>query len=88
MIHHSIRVFGRVQGVFFRAGAGAKARELGITGRVRNEADGSVYIEIEGEDAAIEKFAAWCQKGPEHAKPEKVEVKRQPLHDFDGFHVR
>lgn len=83
----SIRVTGQVQGVSFREFAKGIADELGLDGFVRNEPDGSVYIEVEGEEGPMEKFTAWCRQGPEHAKVEKVEVKRQPLHDFDGFQV-
>ena len=83
----SIHVTGQVQGVFFRETAKAMAVELGVAGLVRNEPDGSVYMEVEGDDALIEKFVAWCQDGPEQAKVENVEVKRLPLRDFDGFQV-
>lgn len=69
-----IRVHGRVQGVFFRHSACEKARELNITGFVRNEEDGAVYIEAEGEEDALEQFIAWCRSGPKLAKVEKTEV--------------
>lgn len=65
---------GRVQGVFFRHSACEKARELNITGFVRNEEDGAVYIEAEGEEDALEQFIAGCRNGPELAKVEKTEV--------------
>lgn len=45
MKHISIRIYGRVQGVGFRVSAQKKADELGITGFVRNEPDGTVYLE-------------------------------------------
>ena len=48
MKHLSIHVSGKVQGVFFRASAKGKAEELNIKGNVRNNADGSVSIEVEG----------------------------------------
>lgn len=83
----NIRVSGKVQGVFFRESAKQMADELGLTGFVRNEPNGSVYIEAEGEEASIEKFVAWCKEGPEHAKPDAVTSSRQPLSDFEGFRV-
>ena len=46
-------VRGRVQGVFFRASAQREARRLGLTGWVRNRADGSLEIVAEGEEAAL-----------------------------------
>lgn len=69
-----IRIHGRVQGVFFRHSAREKARELNITGFARNEADGSVYIEAEGEESTLERFIAWCCVGPELAEVERIEV--------------
>lgn len=70
----TIRVEGRVQGVGFRAGAAREARRLGLAGFARNEADGSVAIEVEGEAAALEAFVAWCRVGPSAARVERVEV--------------
>lgn len=66
--HFNIRISGRVQGVFFRASTKAKAEELGISGLVQNEPDGSVYIEAEGEETPLEKFIEWCRRGPELAE--------------------
>ena len=44
----SIKVKGRVQGVGYRYNTMVKARELGIKGYVKNERDGSVLMEVEG----------------------------------------
>jgi acylphosphatase len=84
----AIRVFGKVQGVFFRRSAREEARRLGLTGFARNEPDGSVYVEIEGEDAALASFAAWCETGPPDARVERVEVTvREPV-GYDRFVTR
>ena len=71
--HLIIKIFGRVQGVGFRYAAREKAAKWGIAGTVRNEPDGSVYAEMEGEEEALRKFLAWCRKGPWLAKVERVE---------------
>lgn len=63
----SIRVSGKVQGVFFRASTKNEADRLGIQGMVRNEPDGSVYIEAEGEEKSLAQFVEWCRKGPTKA---------------------
>lgn len=84
----SIRVRGCVQGVFFRHSACEKARELNITGFVRNEENGAVYIEAEGEKDALEQFIAWCGSGPELAKVEKTEVSySDELKHFSDFTI-
>ena len=62
-----IRVSGRVQGVFFRASTKKEADRHGISGIVRNERDGGVYIEAEGEEKSLGLFVDWCRKGPARA---------------------
>jgi acylphosphatase len=47
---------GRVQGVGFRARAGAAAERLGVNGWVRNEPDGSVRCVAEGEETRTQEF--------------------------------
>lgn len=69
----NIKIFGKVQGVSFRYYASQKAQELSLCGFVRNEPDGTVYIEAEGEEKNLQKFLDWCRKGPETAKVEKVD---------------
>jgi len=49
-----IRFQGRVQGVGFRATALHCARGLHLSGFVRNELDGSVLLEAQGEAGAVE----------------------------------
>jgi len=70
----SMKVYGKVQGVFFRASTQQKARELGLKGFVQNELDGTVYLEAEGDPETIAQLEAWAHHGPERAKVEKVEV--------------
>lgn len=69
----TITVRGRVQGVFYRHSARIKAADLGITGWIRNEPDGSVSILAEGEPATLEEFVSWCREGPPLAAVEAVE---------------
>lgn len=72
--HINIVVRGRVQGVFFRASAKEQADLLKVRGMVRNEADGSVYIEAEGDEHTLEKFIAWCHEGPPRAHVDSCQV--------------
>jgi len=69
-----IKVYGLVQGVFFRESARQEARKLGLGGFARNEPDDSVYIEAEGSEENIKKFVDWCRKGPEMARVQRIEV--------------
>jgi acylphosphatase len=69
------KVHGRVQGVYFRASAVQRAQELGLTGWVRNCADGSVQGVAEGPRAALEKLVTWCEQGPSGARVTDVETR-------------
>lgn len=88
LLHYSIRVIGRVQGVFFRASAQRKALDLGLTGWVRNEEEGSVSAEVEGAKENLAAFLDWCRRGPPHARVEKVASQPGPVVGYKGFTVR
>ncbi len=81
-------IVGRVQGVFYRASACDKARELGLAGYARNLDDGAVEIVAEGEEGRLERLLAWCRIGPPAARVTRVEVTRAPATgEFAGFTV-
>jgi len=86
-IFKQIQVIGKVQGVFFRASTKDKADELGIVGTVRNQDDGSVWIEAAGEDRVMQSFIDWCHQGPRAAKVEKVMVMDVDPFETSGFKV-
>ncbi len=83
--HISIKISGRVQGVYFRASTKEAADALGVTGFVRNEPDGTVYAEAEGEEETLNQFVAWCKNGPPHARVERCKVQEGPVKHFSSF---
>ena len=83
--HLKIKIYGQVQGVLFRYTAKEKADELAIYGFARNEDDGTVYIEAEGEEDALEIFLDWCNAGPFSAKVVKVERTEGEVKNFSDF---
>lgn len=85
MKHISIRISGIVQGVFFRASTKETADRLNIHGFVRNEPDGSVYVEAEGDEQQLRQFTEWCSRGPARANVEKIEITEGPLKNYSGF---
>lgn len=85
----SARITGRVQGVGFRNFTQMRARQLGLTGWVRNEADGSVRLEAEGPRGALEDLYEALQEGPRMALVEDMEVSwEEATEEFDVFRVR
>ena len=83
-----VTVRGRVQGVFFRVEASARARSLGLVGWVRNLADGTVEAAFEGEQERVESMVRWCEHGPAGARVESVDVEWEPPESDRGFEVR
>lgn len=84
----SLRIKGRVQGVFFRESARREAERLGVHGFVRNLPDGDVEAVAEGPREALEQFVSWCHQGPPSARVEHVQVAEQPpTQQFSRFTV-
>ena len=67
-------VSGRVQGVYYRSSAQARARELGITGYARNLTDGRVEVLACGDLSQVETFTEWLWVGPTAARVTSVDV--------------
>lgn len=67
-------VGGRVQGVFYRATAASRARELGIAGYAKNLVDGRVEVLACGEDGDVTAFVEWLWTGSSGSKVTSVEV--------------
>ncbi len=81
-----IRVHGIVQGVFFRATMADVARSHGVTGWVKNNADGTVEAVVEGEEDAVKRVIEWCRTGPPMARVDGVDIKWEAYKDeFDDF---
>jgi acylphosphatase len=81
----TIKITGKVQGVFFRASTKEKADELGVKGLVRNERDGSVFVEAEAEEDILSNFIFWCHRGPQLAKVGQCEVIEGEVKGFTEF---
>lgn len=73
------RIVGRVQGVYYRASAAERARQLGVTGEARNMPDGSVAVLVCGSEAAVMALIEWLWVGPSAARVTQVEVNEVDL---------
>jgi len=85
---HVLRVVGVVQGVGFRPHVHALATRLGLTGSVQNRT-GDVWIEIEGDLAALDRFSAELERSPPPlARIHGLERTRIPTRDEPGFAIQ
>lgn len=85
MAARRIIVDGHVQGVFFRDWTSARARELGVTGWVRNRRDGSVEIHAEADAAVLARFVEWLHRGSPAARVDAVRVEDAAPEPSEGF---
>jgi acylphosphatase len=82
-------VRGDVQGVGFRAATAQEARRARVAGWVRNLYDGSVEVEAEGTDQAVDGLIKWLRRGPSLARVTAVEVDDSlPPAGLEGFSIR
>ena len=80
---------GRVQGVGFRWFTHDTAAIEGLHGWVRNLADGSVEVVVEGETSAVDRLEAAVRRGPSQARVEHVAVEDiAPTGRRTGFEIR
>jgi len=82
-------VSGRVQGVFFRAEAQEKAKELGVFGWVKNLSEGRVEAVFEGERDKVEQMVKWAKSGPPGAIVNDLNVVWEEYQaEFSNFEIR
>lgn len=87
-VHKTIRVIGKVQGVFFRAETNELAKKLKLTGYVKNEVDGTVVMEIEGKKDDVKQLIEWCKKGTSKSEVTRCEVHDGELKQYASFEIR
>jgi acylphosphatase len=80
---------GRVQGVFFRASVETWARELSLTGFVRNRPGGDVEVVAEGDKPHLEKLVENLKVGPPAAHVTGVKLKWSDYKgEYPSFRIR
>ena len=87
-VSYRITVSGKVQNVGFRYYTARMAQDFKIDGFVKNEPDGSVYIEAEGGKDAMETFMHSCCRGPQWARVDRYDIQEQPVMNYEGFRVK
>ncbi|MEW9515973.1 acylphosphatase [Streptomyces tubercidicus] len=88
MIRRRMVVSGDVHGVFFRDTCRRTADELGVSGWVRNLADGTVEAVCEGEPESVQELVDWAHEGPPLATVDAVSVREEKPEGLTGFEIR
>lgn len=76
-----------MQGVGFRFAVERFANSRGVSGWVRNRADGAVEAVFEGEQNDVEALVEFCRCGPRGADVERVDVEEELPEGLAGFRV-
>ena len=87
-VARTLRIGGRVQGVFFRQWTSDQALQLGVAGWVRNLQDGSVEAHVEGEQSAVEQMIHLLRLGPTHARVDELKLEEAEHEGLSEFEVR
>ena len=83
----TVKIEGRVQGVYYRAWTEQTARALGLDGSVRNASDGSVEAVFSGPADKVGELLRRCANGPPDARVSKVTVTNEGGSVSPGFRV-
>jgi len=78
-------VTGRVQGVCFRMYTQRQAEDCGLTGWVKNLADGRVEVMAFGNEQQLDKLNHWLESGPSMAQVTRLECETIEFQNFKGF---
>jgi acylphosphatase len=82
-----IIVKGKVQGVYYRQSAKEKARELSITGTVKNRPGGSVEIIATGTEEQLQQLTSWCKLGSHQSVVTEIITTPLSLQLFTDFSI-
>ena len=82
-----ITVYGKVQHKGFRFTAMQVAYQRGVRGYIKNQKDGSLFIEAEAEEEPLNGFIEWCKRGSVWAKVENIEVIDGEFKGYNSFDI-
>jgi acylphosphatase len=88
VIGRKVRLYGRVQGVFFRQWTVKKATTLDVNGWVHNARDGSVEAHLAGDEAAVARLIELMRQGPPEARIDDIMVEPVEPETVEGFSVK
>jgi len=83
-ITRRLRIYGHVQGVYFREAMRQRADQLKVTGWVRNRSDGTVEAVVQGRAFEVDTLIDWAQRGTDSARVDRIEIESA---EGDGDHT-
>lgn len=87
--HYHLLISGRVQGVSYRFNAWQQAKQLELTGWVRNLPDGRVEMYIEGDADRLDNMIKWAQTGPRFATVTDMAInEKTSRNEYSDFQIR
>lgn len=85
----NLKIYGRVQMVFFRDSTRRRAIKLNLVGLVANQEDGTVQIIAEGQEENLKQLIKWCYNGSILAKVDKIDINwQEATNQFDKFKIK
>ncbi len=81
------RVYGRVQGVFFRGSTQTEAKVFGLSGWAKNMPDGTVDVMACGSQENVAKLHQWLMHGPSMANVKRLECEELAYQHYDSFDI-
>ena len=88
LVRAHVIVEGRVQKAFYRMNALDEARDLGLTGWIKNIDDGTVEAVFEGPENRVKEMLLWCKEGPRLARVKNMKTEfGEPTSEFKDFRI-
>lgn len=88
MRHVKVYITGKVHGVGLRYWLKEQALKFGLRGFIRNEPDGTVYIEVEGADSDIARYLELCRAGNGEAQVHHVRTESGGINNYVDFTIK
>ena len=73
------KIYGKVQGVWFRKYTLNFARGIGLVGIVKNLGDGTVLVNVSGTDENLEEFKEYLENGSPNSRVDKIDYSWEDL---------
>lgn len=84
---YKLIVYGRVQGVGFRAFIYNQARSLQLKGSVKNMMDGTVQIIVQGPEKNVKKLIELAYRGPSLSQVTNIKILEEDMEAYRDFHI-